>query len=82
MEIEQATTQDNSRKLDKILFLIEGEEGSPGVLGRLTAHSETLYGIHGSMGLVQKVNVMWRAHTWILCTMSAGVGYCIKAFIK
>ena len=34
-------------------------------------HQETLYGSHGVPGIAYKVSIMWRAHVWVLCTMSA-----------
>ena len=69
---------ENSKKLDRLLALIEGEENAPGLLGRVAAHDKTLYGIDGSNGVVNKVNVMWRAHVWLLCSMSGIAGFLLK----
>jgi hypothetical protein len=75
----EMTSIDNSRKLDRIIQLIEGEEGAPGILGRLARHDEILYGRDGSSGMVNKVNLMWRAHVYVLCTLSGVVGYFVKS---
>lgn len=69
---------DNSKKLDRIIALIEGQPDAPGILGRLAVHEETLFGRRGNNGLVNKVNIMWRGHVWLLCTISAAVGYALK----
>lgn len=71
---------ENSRKLDEVLLLLKGEENAPGVLGKIASHEATLYGLHGNNGLVGKVNVMWRAHVWLLCSLSAIAGYLLKEF--
>ena len=34
-------------------------------------HHTTLYGEGGNLGVSQKTAIMWRAHVWILCTLSA-----------
>jgi len=67
-------TLENGKKLDRVLFLLEGEPSAPGVLVKLQQHAETLYGISGNDGVVSKVNVMWRIHVWLLCSFSATFG--------
>ena len=37
----------------------------------VTDHQDTLYGSHGSPGIAYKVGIMWRAHVWVLCSLSA-----------
>lgn len=69
------------RKLDRLLQLIEGEPDAPGILGRLALHEEVLFGKRGNNGLVNKVNILWRGHVWVLCTLSGGVGYLLREFI-
>ena len=35
---------------------------------------DLLQGTQGQLGLLQKVEVMWRAHVWLLCAASAAGG--------
>ena len=68
------------KKLDRILQLIEGEKDAPGLMGRL-AHVESMfYGGENTMGINTKVNIMWRVHIWLLCTLSAAAGFALKTF--
>ncbi len=71
------TSLDNSRKLDRILALIEGEDNAPGILSKLALHEEVLFGRNG-WGMVTRVNLMWRIHVWVLCALSAAGGYLLK----
>ena len=78
----------NSNKLDglasdmsKVLQLMEGEENAPGVLARLALIETVLFGRHGKDGLVTKVNFMWRAHVWLMCSLSAGFGFMLREFL-
>ncbi len=41
---------------------------------QIAEHEETLNGSNGIPGVTYKVNVMWRIHVWVLCTLSCGVG--------
>jgi hypothetical protein len=55
--------------------LLRGDEGGPGLVGRVKRHHESLYGLDDrEFGLVHKVNVVWRAYVWLLCTASAAAG--------
>jgi hypothetical protein len=73
-------SQSNSKKLDEIIILVRGEEGAPGVLRRLAEIEDLLRGKEGHGGLIMKVNSMWRAHVWLLCTLSAAVGFLLREF--
>jgi len=64
-----------TEKVNRILQLLEGEKDVPGILSRLAEHEETLYGKKGANGVVSKVNIMWRVHVWLLCTLSGAAGY-------
>lgn len=72
---------DNSRKLDELIQLIKGEQDAPGVLARLSLHEEVLFGSRGNGGLIHKVNMMWKIHTWLLCTLSAGAGFMLREIL-
>lgn len=49
---------------------------------RVKAHDETLYGKDGQMGIAHKVTVMWRAHVWVLCALSCGLGFLVRPYIE
>ncbi len=76
----KSVSANNSRKLDEIIMLVKGEEDAPGVLKRLTEIEDLLRGKGGHGGLIMKVNSMWRAHVWLLCTLSAAVGFLLREF--
>jgi hypothetical protein len=74
------TSNENSKKLDRLLALIEGEHDAPGILSKLALHDEVLFGRNG-WGMVSRVNLMWRIHVWVLCALSGIAGYLFKAAI-
>jgi hypothetical protein len=47
-------------------------------LDEILEQNRTLFGLmngeKGGLGLLQKVEIMWRAHVWVLCTLSAASG--------
>jgi len=45
---------------------------------KIDEHHITLYGKDGEFGIVHKVAVIWRSYVWILCTISAILGYFAK----
>ena len=52
-------------------------------MDRRVSHLEFLINGDGtSFGDHQKVMVMWGAHTWILCTLSAGLGVLLTVLIQ
>lgn len=63
-------------KLDNILDKISR------VVSEVEAHDRTLFGKDGNFGMTQKVQIMWRAHVWVLCSLSAGVGSAITFLIS
>lgn len=78
---------DNSSKLtllqkssDRIIALIEGEDDAPGILAKLALHDEVLFGRKGS-GMVNRVDLMWRIHVWLLCALSGAAGYLFKDLV-
>jgi hypothetical protein len=74
---ESKRLDDLERTVHTLVMLLKGDDDgvTAGLVGRVKRHQATLYGAGDrEFGVVQKVNVMWRAHTWLLCTASAGVG--------
>jgi hypothetical protein len=71
------TSEANSRKLDRLLLLMEGDGQSLIGFGeRLTLVEHTLFGKDGQKGLVQEHTIMWRAHVWLFglfCTLSGSL---------
>lgn len=49
---------------------------------RVKHHEETLFGKDGELGIVHQVKVMWRAHVWVLCTLSGALGFFIRPYIE
>lgn len=43
---------------------------------------ELLEGHNGSLGMLQKVQIMWHAHVWLLCSVSAAFGSVLTLAIK
>lgn len=44
------------------------------IRGDLRGIKQTLDGERGRLGLVAKVEIVWRSWVWLLCTLSAAVG--------
>jgi len=64
-------------KIDRIYDILNGTPHQPGLLERVEETERTLRGHQGSMGLVQKVNMMWRVHIWVV----GGVGTVIGSLL-
>ena len=74
---------ENSRKLDRIVQLLEGEgDSSPGLLARVSSLEVLMFGKDHSSGLIHKVSVMWRFYVWLLCTLSATVGFLMRELVR
>lgn len=77
-EISQA----NSKKLDRVILALEGTEDSPGISGRLAKVERILFGKDESGGLVQQHIMLWRAHVWILCSLSGLIGAGLTEMVR
>jgi hypothetical protein len=63
------------QKVDRLVHLLEGDgSDAPGIVARLGMLERILYG-NASNGLVHRVNVLWRVHTWVLCSASGVLGW-------
>ncbi len=82
MDMNEAISTDNGRKLDRLIQLLEGEPGAPGVVSRLATLEHTVNGDNNTMGIATKVTVMWRIHIWVLCTLSGVAGYFLKTLAE
>jgi hypothetical protein len=73
------------KKIDHSTQLLEGDGAdAPGLLSRVAGMERILFGQgqEDHWGMVQKVNVLWRMHVWVLCTMSAGAGFALREVVK
>lgn len=62
------------QQMDRILYLLEGEEDVPGVVKRVANLEELLMGKQGHDGMAHQVRTMWKLHMWVLCSFSAIFG--------
>lgn len=69
------------QQVERILYLLEGEEDVPGVVKRVASLEELLLGRRGNDGMAHQVRTMWRVHIWILCTLSGAFGYIIRELV-
>lgn len=83
MSDKQDVSAENAKKLDRLIFLMEGAgEDTPGIVHKLNEHDLVLMGQRGEPGLMSKVNIMWRVHVWLLCSLSGLVGYWLKTGLE
>jgi hypothetical protein len=75
--------EDVTRKLDRILILIEGDgENAPGLNGRVSKLEGAVFGGEQAMGLLTRTMIMWRVHVWMLCTLSAGAALLAREVVR
>lgn len=74
-----AVNESNIQELQAAVFGCEDTQ-QDGLNTRVKEIEVELNG-NGEMGLKQKVSVMWRAHVWILCTLSGLVGSALTLII-
>lgn len=71
------------QKVDRILQILEGDgEDQPGLKGQLAEIRRDFYGVKNELGIKTKVNIIWRAHVWLLCAISAGAGVAADNIIR
>ena len=61
---------ENSRKLDRVLFAVEGGEGFPGLAKRVSTMERILFGEDGKDGLIQQHSILWRNQTRIIAAVT------------
>lgn len=72
---------DVDNKLTKILFILEGSPHQAGLVQRVEKTEEIIHGKDGGMGILGKVNVMWRLHVWAVGIIGICVGVVLKSWI-
>ncbi len=60
-----------AESLQKVLLLLHGQEGQPGLATEQKRHTELLYGTNDRMGLETKVLILWRGHVWLYCLLTS-----------
>ena len=75
-------SEENSKKLDRILAWIEGDQTNPGFNDRIRLIEKILFGKEGQRGMVQEHIIMWRIHVWILCSLSGVLGAIITLLVQ
>ena len=76
------TSENNSRKLDRIIGWIEGDDGTPGLQDRMKLIERILFGKEGQRGMIQEHMIMWRIHVWLLCSLSGILGAIMTLLIQ
>lgn len=84
-------SRSNAKRLEDLTFevreikqLLKGEEGAPGIVGRLVTLEEFMLGKDGNTtdGILYRVTVLWKAHLWVIALMSAGGTLLIEHVVK
>lgn len=68
--------------VNKIYLLLHGQDGQTGLAGTVCQHNEVLHGDTDHMGIITKVQILWRGHIWLYCTLSAGLGSIITLYVQ
>ena len=71
--MEQTQEQHHIRELQAEVFG-DDDRREPGLKRRQTATDIELHGEGTQLGIKNKVQILWRIHIWLLCSMSAGMG--------
>jgi hypothetical protein len=72
----------NSEKLDRLLELVKGSEGSPGLVGRMAIIERVLFGPDNAGGLVSQHQILWKIHLWLIGIASGGVGVLVTLLVQ
>lgn len=81
MNESDSISHQNNELLQRIAQILEGSKDAPGLVARVAEHDVILNGRSGTLGLLQKVAVMWRAHVWVIASLSAIIGWVAKTLL-
>lgn len=71
------------KSVGRIIHILEGEgDSAPGLMARLSILERVLWGKNNQDGIVQKVNILWRMHVWVLCTLSGLAGFALREIVR
>lgn len=74
-------TNNLAQKVERVIYLLEGEKDMPGLVARVSTLEELLIGRKGNDGMAHQVRTMWRIHVWLLCTFSAAFGFVLNILV-
>jgi hypothetical protein len=60
----------------------DDERQEPGLKRRQTATDKEIHGSKGELGIKNRVDILWRIHVWLLCTLSGGAGVIATLIIQ
>lgn len=71
------------KKIDHTTQLLSGDgQDAPGLMARVAGIERALYGQEANReGVIYKVNILWRVHVWVLCTLSALAGSALTMLV-
>lgn len=70
------------QKIDKILLILEGTDHNAGLLEKVEKHDDLINGKDGGMGILGKVNFMWRIHVWAIGVVGMCIGAVLTSILK
>lgn len=63
--------------------IVEGSgQDAPGLVSRVALIERVMFGREQQEGMVYKVNILWRMHIWVLCTLSGLAGFALRELVK
>lgn len=75
--------EDVQRDLGRVKSLLEGGgEDAPGLVSRVATIERVIFGKEMQEGMAYKVNVLWRMHVWVLCTLSGLAGFALRELVR
>lgn len=74
MKDDQAMNSDQFELLRDHERILHGTDDEDGALARVQQLRDDFYGTRETMGAKTKLDILWRGHIWLLCTLSAGAG--------
>ena len=82
LDLDRRLTEQD-KKLDELLLLLKGQGAdNPGISHRVKNLERVVYGSDSTSGLATKTAIMWRAHVWLLCTMSAATTLAVREIVR
>lgn len=55
---------------------------APGLVSRVALIERVMFGKEQQEGMVYKVNILWRMHLWVLCTLSGLAGFALREAVR
>ncbi len=69
--------------IQALKVMMEGSgSDAPGLISRVALVEKVMFGRGQEEGIVVKVNILWRMHVWVLCTLSGLAGFALREVVK